>query len=185
MIVFLADPTMVDASTMLGGLMQAFPSLVRLTNLIASLAGLSLLLLGIFKFTQLRPVGDQKLVVAVMWVVSGVCLLNLASSVQSVLMSLFGGAANVHNLLAYQSSSDMPDASRKLIQTLTMFAQLYGLWAAIKGIMTLRHVGDSNHREGNAFASGAMKLVFGCLLLNIVQTVTWVANTLHLGSPLG
>lgn len=179
------DVGMVDASTMLGQVMQSFPSFIKLTNVFASLTGLCLVLMGLFKFTQLRPVGETKLIVAIMWVVAGVSLINLASSLQSVLATMFGGSANVHSLLDYQSDAGLPDASRKLIQVLVMSARLYGLWAAIKGLMTLRHVGDPNYREGNALSSGAMKLVFGCLLLNIVQTVSVVSTTFGFGQPLG
>ncbi|MGH8156552.1 MAG: hypothetical protein ACREPQ_00400 [Rhodanobacter sp.] len=176
---------MVDASTMLGNLITSFPGLVTLVNLLASLAGLAIVFIGIYKFTELKPKGDQRLVTAIMWVFSGVALINLASSIETGLVTVFGSSANVHSLMAYSSTSGMSQASQQLIQVLIMCARLYGLVAAIRGIMTLRHVGDPGYREGNAFKSGLMKFVFGCILLNIVQAVSVVATTFGWGQPLG
>lgn len=181
----LTGPGMVDASTMLGSVLTSFPGIVTFVNVMASLCGIALVFFGLYKFTQVRPRGEQRLVTAIMWVVSGVTLINLAGSIQTGLVTIFGGGANVHSLVAYQATSGASAASQQLIQVLIACARLYGLIAAIRGLMTLRHVGDPGYREGNAFKIGATKFGFGCILLNIVQAVSVVATTFGWGHPLG
>lgn len=176
---------MVDASTMLGHVISTFPGVVKLVNVFTSLAALAITYIGLFKFTSVKPRGETKLITPILYVLVGAALFNLASSLQTILVTIFGAGADVHNLMAYQSESGVPDASRKLIQVLVMCARLYGLVAAIRGIMVLRHVGDPNYRNGNAFSNGCMRLIFGCLLLNLVQTVNVVAMTFGWGRPLG
>jgi hypothetical protein len=180
------DPTsttgMVDASSMIASIMQSFPAVVMFINAFGSLAGIAITVLGLIKFTNLPPRGDGRLVTAVMWVFVGCALINLASSVQTILVTLFGTGADVHNLLAYTSDSGLSQGTQQLIQALVACTRLYGLWCAIRGLMTLRHVGDPGHREGGAFKSGGLKFIFGCLLLNIVQTVSVVATTTGWGS---
>lgn len=180
-----ADPAMVDASTMVGSFMQSYPHLVKLLNVIASLSGLAITLGGLYKFTQVPAHHENtKLIVPLMWVLSGVALFNLASSMQTMLVTLFGSGTNVHNVLAYQATGETSAASKQLIQALILCARLYGMWCAIRGLMTLRHIGDAAHRDGNAFKSGMMKLVFGVLLFNIVQSVNAVSSTFGWGNPL-
>ncbi|TAM07680.1 MAG: hypothetical protein EPN66_14515 [Rhodanobacter sp.] len=174
---------MVDPSSMLGHLMQSLPGLVKLANVFASLAGVAITIYGVFKFTDVRPRGQTRLITPVLWILVGSALYNLGSSLQTVLGTFFGGSADVHNLLAYQGS-ELPAASRELVKALIAAARLFGLWAAIRGLMVLRHAGDPNYQRENVLKTGGMRLVFGCLLLNIVQTLNVLANTFGLGHPL-
>lgn len=182
----LSSAGMTDAGSMVGHAMKSLPGLVKLTNTFADLAGVAILIAGIFKFTDVKgvnPQGRYRAITPILWVVVGSALLNLAGSIETGLTTIFGSGADVHNLLAYQGSN-LPSASQTLIQALVAFARLFGLWAAIRGLMVLRHVGDPNYQKGNAFKSGLMRFVFGCLLLNIVQSVNVLANWIGVGHSL-
>lgn len=172
---------MIDASTMLGSLMQSFPGFENLLNLLVALIGLIFTGMAILKFTQLES-GHIRLITPFMYLFAGVALFNFGSSADSFLQTVYGPSTSVHNLLSYSGgSSGMPEQSKMFMTVLIASLRLYGYFTFARGWISVRRIGDANNGSDEPFKAAMIRIFAGVGLINIVGTVNVVSSTLGFG----
>lgn len=173
---------MIDASTMLGNLMESFPGFENFLNLFVALVGVILSGMAVFKFIEVDS-GRARLITPFMFLFAGVALWNFAASIDTVLETVYGSSSSVRNLLSY-SGSKLPETTAKMSQLLIMCIRLIGYAAYVRGWLVLKRVGDGNHGSDEAFTKGMIHLFFGVAAINIVETVNILASSLGFGNVL-
>ncbi len=173
---------MIDASTMLGTLMESFPGFENFLNLIVSLLGLIFTGMAVFKFVEFDR-GQARLITPFMYLFAGVALWNFASSVNTFLETVYGSSTSVQNLLSY-SGSKLPETTAKMSKILIMCIRLVGYAAFIKGWLIFKRIGDGSHGSDEAFSKAMIHLFFGVAAINIVETVNIIASTVGFGNVL-
>lgn len=173
---------MIDASTMLGSLMESFPGLESFLNLFVSLLGVVLTGMAIFKFIEFDQ-GRARLITPFMFLIAGAALWNFASSVNTFLETVYGSSTSVQNLLSY-SGSKLPEQTAKMSKMLIMCIRLVGYAAFIKGWLIFKRIGDGNQGSDEAFSKAMIRLFFGVAAINIVETVNIVSSSVGFGNVL-
>lgn len=173
---------MIDASTMLGTLMESFPGLESFLNLLVGLLGVVLTGMAIFKFIEFDH-GRARLLTPFMYLLAGVALLNFASSVNTFLETVYGSSTSVQNLLSY-SGSKLPEQAAKMSKMLIMCIRFIGYAAFIKGWLIFKRIGDGNQGSDEAFSKAVIHLFFGVAAINIVETVNIVSSSVGFGNVL-
>lgn len=180
---------MIDASTMLGSIMESFPGFVNFLNLFTSLMGVILTGMAIFKFIEFDRLngndGGRSLLAPFMYLLSGVALWNLGSSVDTFLETIYGPSTSVQTLLSYSSSgSKLPENTAKMAMLLIMCIRLVGYIAFIKGWLILKRIGSGSQGSDEVFSKALVHLFFGVAAINIVETVNIVSSTVGFGNVL-
>lgn len=173
---------MIDASTMLGNLMQSFPGIETFLNLLVALLGVVLTILALFKFIAVNN-GQARLITPFVWLFAGVALWNFASGVDSLLETVYGSSTSVHNLLSY-SGSGVSDQTAKFAKVLIWCIRLVGYSAYIKGWLIFKRIGDGSHASDEAFSKAMIHMFFGVAAINIVATVNAISSTFGFGDVL-
>lgn len=177
---------MIDASTMLGSIMESFPGFVNFLNLFTSLMGVILTGMAVFKFIEFDKLnGNGSLLAPFMYLLSGVALWNLGSSVDTFLETIYGPSTSVQTLLSYSSSgSKLPENTAKMAMLLIMCIRLVGYIAFIKGWLILKRIGSGSQGSDEFFSKALVHLFFGVAAINIVETVNIVSSTVGFGNVL-
>lgn len=173
---------MIDASTMLGTLMESFPGLENFLNMLVALLGVIFTGMAVFKFIEFDH-GRVRLLTPFMYLFAGVALWNFASSVNTFLETVYGSSTSVQNLLSYNGSK-LPETTAKMSQMLIMCVRLIGYAAFIKGWLLFKRIGDGSHGSDEAFSKAMIHLFAGVFAINIVETVNIVASTVGFGNVL-
>ncbi len=173
---------MIDASTMLGSLMESFPGFETFLNLLVSLLGLIITGLAIFKFIEFDH-GRGRLLTPFMYLFVGAALWNFAGSVNTFLETIYGSSTSVQTLLSYGGPKGSEQAE-KMTKVLIMCVRLIGYAAFVKGWLTLKRIGDGTQGADEAFSRAMIHLFFGAALINIVATVNIVTSTFGFGNVL-
>ena len=173
---------MIDASTMLGTLMESVPGFESFLNLFVSLIGLILTGMAVFKFIDVDH-GRARLITPFMYLLAGVALWNFASSVNTILETMYGSSTSVQSLLSY-SGSKLSDQTAKMSKMLIMCIRLIGYVAFIRGWLIFKRIGDGNHGSDEAFSKAVIHLFAGVAAINIVETVNIISSTVGFGNVL-
>lgn len=173
---------MIDASTMLGALMESFPGFESFLNLLVSLLGIILTGMAIFKFIEFDQ-GRARLLTPFMYLFAGVALWNFASGVNAFLETVYGSSTSVQSLLSY-SGSKLPEQTAKMSKLLIMCIRLIGYAAFIKGWLIFKRIGDGNNGSDEALSKAMIHLFFGVAAINIVETVNIVSSSIGFGNAL-
>lgn len=173
---------MIDASTMLGNLMESFPGLEDFLNLLVSLLGLIFTGQAVFKFIEVDH-GRARLLTPFMYLLAGVALWNFAGSIDTFLETMYGPSTSVHSLLSYNGSK-LPEQTAKMSKMLIMCVRLIGYAAYIKGWLIFKRIGDGSHGSDEAFSKAIIHVFAGVAAINIVETVNVASSTVGFGNVL-
>lgn len=173
---------MIDASTMLGTLMESFPGFETFLNLFVSLVGLILTGMAVFKFIDVDH-GRGRLITPFMYLLAGAALWNFAASINTFLETMYGSSTSVQSLLSY-SGSNLSDQTAKMSKMLIMCIRLIGYVAYVRGWLIFKRIGDGNHGSDEAFSKAAIHLFAGVAAINIVETVNVISSSVGFGNVL-
>lgn len=174
-----------DASTMLSHLSTLVPYLSLLIQTVAGLLGVVFIAQGLYKFYLHNQRGESQIGSAFLHLVSGVALLNLVLSINSVFDVLYGGTgASVQNLVAYEPSASMPTQAATVMHAIVLLLQVYGLYFCVSGFVQIRKLQDNRHGAETTFKGAMFRIFGGSALLNIVLTVNTLAGFLGFGKVL-
>ncbi len=176
---------MTDVATMLGSLMQSFPGMEELLNVAVVLLGILLSGTAILKLVELGrlgPLSRTRWVTPIMYLVAGVALFNFPASIDTFLQTVYGPSSSVHHLLGYSSASKLPQKSKLMLQALLACLQLYGYVTFARGWLSVRRIGNGQNGSDEVFKTAMIRLCAGIGLINILETVNVVANTVGFGN---
>jgi len=177
---------MIDASTMLNTFLNSFPGFELFLNGFVSLTGLVLAGLSLFKFVELGRHGAQPggitWATPVMYLITGVALINFASSVDTALETIYGGGTSVNSLLSYTGSSNMPDQTKLLGKVLIACLRLYGYITYARAWISMRKLGSGQSGSDEVFKKAAIRLIAGVGLINFVGSVNVISSTFGFGN---
>jgi intracellular multiplication protein IcmC len=175
------------SETMLENVMEAFSGLETLLNLGVMTLGVILTGMSIFKFIALShdtTFGQMHWVTPVMYLISGVALFNFASSIDTFLQTFYGPSTSVHALLSYTAPTGMSQKTTSMLKTLIAASQLYGYFTFARAWVGLRRLGSGQHGSDEVFKASLIRLCAGVGLINIVETIDVVSETLGFGKIL-
>lgn len=168
---------------MLGNIMASFPGIMIFLNLFTSMAGVILTGMAIFKFVEFDN-GHARLITPFMYLLVGVALFNLSSSVDTFLETVYGPSTSVQNLLSYRGGNRLSEQGSKMAMLLIMCIRLVGYVSFIKGWFIFKRIGDGTQGSDEAFSKAMIHLFFGVLAINIVETVNVLSSTAGFGNVL-
>lgn len=163
--------------------MASFPGIMIFLNLFTSMAGVILTGMAIFKFVEFDN-GHARLITPFMYLLVGVALFNLSSSVDTFLETVYGSSTSVQNLLSYHGGNKLSEQGSKMAMLLIMCTRLIGYVAFIKGWFIFKRIGDGAQGSDEAFSKAVIHLFFGVLAINIVETVNVLSSTVGFGDVL-
>lgn len=174
---------MIDASTMLGNIIGSFPGIMSFLNLFTSMMGVILTGMAIFKFIEFDS-GKARLITPFIYLIVGVALFNLSSSVNTFLETIYGSSTSVQTLLSYNGGGGLSQQTARMTMLLIMCIRLIGYWAFIKGWLIFKRIGDGSQGSDEAFSKALTHLFFGVMAINIVETVNVISSTVGFGNVL-
>lgn len=163
--------------------MGSFPGIMSLLNLFTSMLGVILTGMAIFKFIEVDD-GKARLITPFIYLIVGVALFNLSSSVDTFLETVYGSSTSVQTLLSYNGGNKLSEQTAKMMMFLIMCIRLIGYWSFIKGWLIFKRIGDGSHGSEEAFSKALTHLFFGVVAINIVETVNVVSSTVGFGNVL-
>lgn len=176
---------MPDISQMLANVAELVPAITLLIQVIASVAGMLVVVEGLRKFHLVTKRGEATIGSAFSYIISGVALLNLALSINAAFDLLYGGTGvEVNHLMAYSPSGAMPEQGTILVKVIVMLLQVYGLFFTVTGWLTIRKLADNRQGSESTFKSAMFRIFGGAALINIVLTVNTFAGFLGFGQVL-
>lgn len=114
-----------------------------------------------------------------LWAIGiGSLLIFIPSAIESVTQTIFAtSTANYEFAYASDASTSSPT-----LAPIIGFMQLFGTYAFIKGLMTLRAYGIHGERGNVSLKSGLVWIVSGCALINIYRLAGAMAATFGIGA---
>lgn len=176
---------MPDISQMLSNVSELVPAASLLIQVAAGMAGVVIIAQGLHKFVLSTQRGEGQIGSAVMFLISGVALINLALSINVIFDFIYGGSgAAVDQLVAYTPSDALPEQASMAAQVIILLLRLYGLFFTVTGWLALRNIADKRNGSDDGFSKAAFRIIGGAALINIVLTVNFFANLLGFGDVL-
>jgi len=177
---------MPDLSTIVQNLSTLIPMVTALVQFAAAVIGAVFCAQGLYKFYRtLDTAQPERPGTAVLYLLSGITLINLGSSIDVVYDAFFGVEhSSTRNLMSYEGSSRLPENAVLLLKGLILFIQTYGLFFVISGFASMRKLSDNRAAHDITPASVMFRVVGGSLLLNIVLTVNTLAKIAGFGRVL-
>lgn len=175
---------MVDLGTALENLTFAFESLVNLVAAISYLMGVYFVFrgVGMYKiFATQSFASAQKGEVAgpLVFMIVGAVLIYFPSTLDTTMQSLFGYGtkemAPAEDMIGYSIASG-GEHWKEISTVLVKYMKLIGFIAFLRGWTILSKMGHSGAQPGSV-GKGIVHVIAGVLLINIVDTVTLLAET--------
>jgi intracellular multiplication protein IcmC len=174
---------MVDLGTALENLTFAFESLVNLVAAISYVMGLYFIFrgVGMYKiFATQSFASTQKGEVAgpLVFMVIGAILMYFPSTLDTSMQTLFGYGAKEMPLASDMSYAPAQAGEHweEISTVLIKYMKLIGFIAFLRGWTILSKMGHSGAQPGSV-GKGIVHIVAGVLLINIVDTITLLAQT--------
>jgi intracellular multiplication protein IcmC len=176
---------MVDLGTALENLTFAFESLVTLVAAISYVMGLYFIFrgIGMYKiFATQSFASAQKGEVAgpLVFLVVGAVLMYFPSTLDTSMQTLFGYGVKdtpaAESMIGYSSISASGEHWQEISTVLIKYMKLIGFIAFLRGWTILSKMGHSGSQPGSV-GKGIVHIVAGVLLINIVDTITLLAET--------
>ncbi len=163
--------------------MGSFPGIMIFLNLLTSMLGIVLTGMAIFKFIEFDN-GHARLITPFMYLLVGVALFNLSSSVNTFLETVYGSSTSVQTLLSYSGGGKLSEQASKMTMLLIMCIRLIGYFSFTKGWLIFKRIGDGAQGSDEAFTKAITHLFFGVVAINIVETVNIISSTVGFGNVL-
>lgn len=165
------------------GLLGAFYNLESLVIAMSYVIGVTLIIRGIMMyriFANQTYGSAQRGEIAgpLVFLVVGTVLIYFPSTISASVNTLFGTSqiAGFESLVSYQNVG--PSVRLHLLQDVIIsYVQLIGLIAFIRGWVILSKMGHSGSQPGS-IGKGVIHIVGGVILINLIGTITVLANTL-------
>lgn len=177
---------MVDLGTALDNLTYAFDNLVNLVAAISYVMGLYFVFrgIGMYKiFATQSFASAQKGEVAgpMVFLFVGAVLMYFPSTLDSSLQTIFGGngmedVSSAEEMIGYAAISGSGENWREISEVLIKYMKLIGFIAFLRGWTILSKMGHSGAQPGSV-GKGIVHIIAGVLLINIVDTVSLLAET--------
>lgn len=175
---------MVDLGTALENLTFAFESLVNLVAAISYVMGLYFIFRGvgmykIFATQSFASAHKGEVAGPLVFMVVGAILMYFPSTLDTSMQTLFGYGTKemspAEDMIGYAAASS--NAHWEEISTvLIKYMKLIGFIAFLRGWTILSKMGHSGAQPGSV-GKGIVHIVAGVLLINIVDTITLLAET--------
>ena len=176
---------MVDLGTALENLTFAFESLVNLVGAISYVMGLYFIFrgIGMYKiFATQSFASAQKGEVAgpMVFMFVGAILMYFPSTLDTSMQTLFGYGTKdlpvAEEMVGYASLTGSSDNWKEISGVLIKYMKLIGFIAFLRGWTILSKMGHSGSQPGS-MGKGIIHVIAGVLLINIVDTVSLLAET--------
>tara|TARA_R110002110_G_scaffold404606_1_gene623036 strand:+ start:40465 stop:41007 length:543 start_codon:yes stop_codon:yes gene_type:complete len=171
-----------DLATAITNLSASFENLQRMIVAISYVIGVGMVVKGIMMY---RVFANQSMSSAqrgefagpLVWIVIGVLLIWFPTTLDSTLLTIFADSTlgDSNELIAYLPTSGA-DQWKSLSEVIVKYVKLIGLIAFLRGWIILSKMGHSGAQPGS-IGKGAIHVIGGVLLINIVDTVQVLATT--------
>lgn len=176
------DPGSFNLATALTNLSAAFGSITKLIVALSYVMGVGMMSKGVMSY---RIFANQtfgsaqrgELAGPMVWLFVGALLVYLPSTMDSSMATVFGTSEIGANsdLIAYSSASTLE--WKQIADVVIQYIKLIGFIAFIRGWIILSKMGHSGAQPGS-IGKGTIHVIGGVLLINIVDTVNLLAQTL-------
>ncbi len=176
------NPSSFSLDTMLSNLSASFGNLQSLIVAFSYVAGLFLIIKGIMGFkafaTQTMSSAQRgEFAGPMVSLIIGSLLFYLPSTFSGSLTTIFGSSqlGTASDIIAYQALSGS-DQWQEISNVVVQYMKLVGLVAFVRGWIILSKMGHSSSQPGSV-GKGAIHVIGGILLINIVDTFNILATT--------
>lgn len=178
---------MIDASTMLGSLMQSYAPIAKFLVALSALLGALFTIMALVKVAHLNKHGGAPGGTGAMSVVmlffSGVSLWYFSGSVDTLLETMFGAGTAAGSLMSYSGPSSASAQTKQMFQAVIGAFSIIGYVTVMRGWMIARKIGGGQAAP-DAAKGAIIRLFAGTAMINIVGFVNVITSTLGFGNLL-